>query len=132
MSGKKLAVAFDFDGVVHDLFDGWRDGTIYGNPNEDVIDAMKELVKMKTPVFIISTRSPFQIVEWFNRKDFGMKAKVIPSDVFFFNDLNYIGVTNKKLPASLYIDDRAVTYKGQSKKDILLLAVGKDYAESVQ
>ena len=131
MKSNRLAVAFDFDGVVHDLFDGWRDGTIYGSPNEDVIDAMKELVKMKIPVFIFSTRSPFQIEEWFNRKDFGMKSKVIPSDVFFFNDLDYIGVTNKKLPASLYIDDRAVTYKGQDKKEILLLAIGKENEKSV-
>lgn len=122
----KGAVAFDFDGVIHDLSDGWHNGEIYGAINQDVIAVIYELNKMKVPVFICSSRASNQIVEFWNNQDFRLKAKVIPSDVFFFNDTSYIGVTQRKLPAEFYIDDRALTYSGQSKKDLLMLIVGKE------
>ena len=122
----KNAVAFDFDGVIHDMSDGWKNGEIYGAINQDVIAVIYELNKMKVPVFICSTRAPNQIVEYWNSQDFRLKAKVIPSDVFFFNDITYIGVTQRKLPAEIYIDDRALTYTGQSKKDLLMLIIGKE------
>lgn len=122
----KNAIAFDFDGVIHDLNDGWQDGKIYGKINQSVIEAIYELNKMKIPVFICSSRAPSQIVDWWNDQDFKLKAKVISSDSFFFNDTNYIGVTQRKLPAQLYIDDRAFKYTGQNKKGILLAAIGKE------
>lgn len=124
----KTAVAFDFDGVIHKFRDGWRDGSIYDEPNENVVEAIYELNKMKIPVFIFSTRDPSSIVSWWNEQEFKIKAKVVPSDEFFFNNLDYIGVTQRKLPAQLYIDDRAFTYSGQDKKGIILAVIGKDYA----
>ena len=99
----KMAIAFDFDGVIHEMNDGWRNGEIYGRINNDVIQAIYELNKMNIPVFICSSR-----------------------DTFFFNDTDYIGVTNRKLPAQLYIDDRAFKYTGEDKKGILLAAIGKE------
>ena len=122
----KGAVAFDFDGVLHDMSDGWKNGEIYGAINQDILAVIYELNKMKVPVFICSSRAPSQIVEFWNNQDFRLKAKVIPSDIFFFNDISYIGVTQRKLPAEIYIDDRALTYTGQSKKDLLLLIIGKE------
>lgn len=122
----KNAIAFDFDGVIHDLNDGWQDGKIYGKINQQVIEAIYELNKMKIPVFICSTRAPSQIVDWWNDQDFRLKAKVIDKDTFFFNDTDYIGVTQRKLPAQLYIDDRAYKYTGEDKKGILLAAIGKE------
>lgn len=122
----KNAIAFDFDGVIHDLNDGWQDGKIYGKINQSVIEAIYELNKMKIPIFICSSRAPSQIVDWWNDQDFKLKAKVISSDSFFFNDTDYIGVTQRKLPAQLYIDDRAFKYTGQDKKGILLAAIGKE------
>ena len=124
----KSAVAFDFDGVIHKFRDGWRDGSIYDEPNENVVEAIYELNKMKIPVFIFSTRDPSSIVSWWNEQEFKIKAKVVPSDEFFFNNLDYIGVTQRKLPAQLYIDDRAFTYSGQDKKGIILAVIGKNYA----
>ena len=124
----KTAVAFDFDGVIHKFRDGWRDGSIYDEPNENVVEAIYELNKMKIPVFIFSTRDPSSIVSWWNEQEFKIKAKVVPSDEFFFNNLDYIGVTQRKLPAQLYIDDRAFTYSGQDKKGIILAVIGKNYA----
>lgn len=119
----KAAIAFDFDGVIHDLSDGWKNGEIYGTINQDVIETIRELNKMRIPVFILSTRAPNQIVEALNDLDLGLTFKTIPSEVFFFNDLDYIGVTQRKLPAQLYIDDRAITYTGQSKKELLMYII---------
>lgn len=34
--------------------------------------------------------------------------------------MKYIGVTNRKLPAQLYIDDRAYKYTGQTVKQFIL------------
>lgn len=121
----KMAIAFDFDGVIHEMNDGWRNGEIYGRINNDVIQAIYELNKMKIPVFICSSRAPNQIVEFWNKQGFKLEAKVI-RDTFFFNDTDYIGVTNRKLPAQLYIDDRAFKYTGEDKKGILLAAIGKE------
>lgn len=119
----KAAIAFDFDGVIHDLSDGWKNGEIYGAINQEVIETIRELNKMRIPVFILSSRAPNQIVEALNDLDLGLTFKTIPSDVFFFNELDYIGVTQRKLPAQLYIDDRAINYTGQSKKELLLYII---------
>lgn len=126
----KTAVAFDFDGVIHNMSDGWKNGEIYGDINQSVIEAIYELHKMKIPVFIFSTRAPSQIVEWINKQDLRLKAKVVDKGTFFFNDLDYIGVTQRKLPAQLYIDDRAFTYTGQDKSKILLAVIGKEVKDA--
>lgn len=120
----KTAIAFDFDGVIHKMNDGWKDGSIYGDYNQEVINAIYELNKMKIPIFICSSRAPSQIVEDWNNRGLRLQAKQIKGDTFFFNDTDYIGVTQRKLPAQLYIDDRAYQYTGD-KKSILLAAIGK-------
>lgn len=34
--------------------------------------------------------------------------------------MKFIGVTNKKLPAQLYVDDRAYKYENQTVKEFLM------------
>ena len=119
----KNAVAFDFDGVIHKIKAGEPIQEPSGDPNMEVIETMYELNKMGIPVFILTSRAPNQVIEWFNDQGFKLKAKLIPKDTFFFNETDYVGVTNRKLPAQLYIDDRAYSYNGQSKKDLLMYIV---------
>ena len=116
---KGHAIAFDFDGVIHKYSKGWQDGSIYDEPNWEVFMLMILLASNGYPVFILSTRDPKQIEEWWNKQGWLLRAKVIDSDVTFYNDYKYIGVTNRKLPAQLYIDDRAYSYTGQSAEDFL-------------
>ena len=45
MSDKKLTIAVDFDGVLHNFDKGFYDGTCYGEPIEGSIDTLKILSK---------------------------------------------------------------------------------------
>lgn len=112
-------VAFDFDGVIHKYSKGWQDGSIYDEPNKDVLDLMLILQLMKIPCVIISTREPQQIKEWWDKQGITLRAKVLDWDTSFYNDCSCIGITNRKIPAQLYIDDRAYRYTGQTVQEFL-------------
>ena len=45
---------------------------------------------------------------------------VINENEKFWKNANFIGVTNRKLPAQLYIDDRAYKYTGQTVKQFII------------
>ena len=117
---KGHAVCFDFDGVIHKYSKGWQNGDIYDEYNKNVLELMLLLQKLGIPVFICSTREPIQIINWWNKQGFWCEAISISNDKTFWNDLKYIGVTNRKLPAQLYIDDRAYKYTGQTVKQFIL------------
>lgn len=117
---KGKALCFDFDGVIHKYSKGWQDGKIYDEYNKDILDLMLFMQNSGIPIFICSTRNPEQIVEWWNSQYFWTKAVIIPQDTLFYKDLQKIGVTNRKLPAQMYIDDRAYKYTGQTVKQFIM------------
>ena len=117
---KNKAICFDFDGVIHKYSKGWYDGSIYDEYNPKILDLIMLLQKMDIPVFICSTRKPKQIKEWFDKTILNFKTTIIEAEVEFWNDINIVGITNRKLPAQVYIDDRAYKYTNQTPQQFLL------------
>lgn len=114
------AVCFDFDGVIHKYSKGWYDGTIYDTYNKNILELIQVLNKIGIPIFICSTREPTQIINWWNQQGFFIDAIKVNEEDTFWNDMKFIGVTNKKLPAQLYVDDRAYKYENQTVKEFLV------------
>lgn len=130
----KKTIAIDFDGVIHKYSRGWADGSIYDEPFEGVFEAIRELMKEHT-VFIFSTRSPLQIKLWLNNHlywhdfpdgdlmlSYGYTCAIIPFWKKFWNKPNILGITKRKLPATIYIDDRAFLFSGDWKMTMKLLS----------
>lgn len=44
----KKTIVFDFDGVIHTQYSGYKDGSIYGKIDDTVLDFMSELLKKIT------------------------------------------------------------------------------------
>jgi hypothetical protein len=129
---KGKAVAFDFDGVIHKYSEGWKDGSIYDEPNMEILNLIQLLQLAKIPCVIISTREPNQIKEWWDKQGFSITAKPLCFETKFFNDCTYVGITNRKIPAQLYIDDRAYKYTGQSVKEFLIDNSRKNESEQTE
>lgn len=108
MSNK--TIVFDFDGVIHKFSKGWQDGSIYDEYNSDVISIMYSLMQKGYSVAIVSSRDPVQIVEWWNKQPFPMKATLKTDRETFYNNTKFVAVTNHKLAGAVYVDDRAITF----------------------
>lgn len=107
------AVGVDFDQTLASHNDGWRDGQIYGDPIPGAIEALHALVAVRS-VFIVTARHRRfhrAVADWLTRHS-GLVATVDddPDRAYWLGDS--LLVTNKKLGAALYIDDRGLRFNG--------------------
>lgn len=132
-------VAIDFDGVIHAYSKGWQDGTIYDDPMPGAFDALAEL-QARYAVFVHTSRDAGQVAEWLVRRTDGrircvtehpgeevtwslqdlsafnkppaVSGVSVQRGLFrkFWDDQTKIFVTNRKLPAVAYIDDRGIRF----------------------
>lgn len=99
-------IAVDFDGVVHGYTKGWMNGAIYDPPVPGALKALRDLM-VQHAVFIFTSRDPDQVRAWLEQYLF----KTATDDgQTFWNRHGVLLVTNRKLPAFTYIDDRAIRF----------------------
>ncbi|MFE0461810.1 hypothetical protein ACFW1A_21440 [Kitasatospora sp. NPDC058965] len=108
------AVGLDFDQtlVAHD--DGWQDGRIYGKPIPGAIEAVHALVEVRA-VFVVTARPRRfhpAVAQWLGQHT-GLDTLVdVDPDRAYWLERRRLLVTNKKLGAALYVDDRALRFEG--------------------
>lgn len=114
-------LAIDFDGVIHTYERGWADGTIYGDYKPGALTALHHLLDHYA-VFIHTTRSPRQVARWIERTSgYGIECTTrLPRTWYgrrhlFWNTTGLLLVTDRKLPAVAYLDDRAVHFTDWSQ-----------------
>jgi hypothetical protein len=95
----KARVAIDFDGVLAD-YRGWQGDEITGSPIAGAREFIKTLLAENYEVIIFSTRKFSVVHQWLAIHDF---------------PLNVV-ITDRKLPALCYIDDRAYRFEGDWTK----------------
>ena len=102
----KKTICVGFDGVLNEY--GYEERDL-GEPLTGSKEFIKELRK-KYKVVILTSRPKEQVIHWLNNNGF-------PS----------MKVTNRKVPAVAYIDDRAIQFNGNYKKVISQLKNFKPY-----
>lgn len=102
----KKTICVGFDGVLNEY--GYEERDL-GEPLTGSKEFIKELRK-KYKVVILTIRPKEQVIDWLNNNGF-------PS----------MKVTNRKIPAVVYIDDRAIQFNGNYKKVISRLKNFKPY-----
>jgi len=126
-------IAFDFDGVIHNncyygcdtqIMDSDSD---FGSVMDGSLECIHYLQNLGFPVVIMSARKKRSIKKWLSEraesKHLGLKFKCLPFWVRRYDDCKVVGITNTKVIAKMYIDDRTLQFDGKFTdefiKDIL-------------
>jgi hypothetical protein len=123
----RTTLAIDFDGVIHSYHLGWHDGSIYGSEIEGAFDSLRLLMKDHN-VFIFSSRKSRQILDWISEQMPDVPFEIVDKDALFWNKKGVIGITNRKLAACVYVDDRAVRFDNW-KRAMALVSLHKKVKE---
>lgn len=102
--------AFDFDGVIAQ-YDGFKGVDHMGEPNMVVVEAIRKLSALGHKIIIYSTRDNAKLEAYCQKHD-------IPVDYYNQNPEKE-GENPHKPIAYVYVDDRAICYKGQSTEDLV-------------
>jgi adenylyl-sulfate kinase len=108
---RRPTVAVDFDGVIAD-YDGWRGADVLGTPRPDVIIALKQLKHEGWKIIVHTTREDTAIKHY-------LLETGVPYDEINTNSDYKTGAV--KPVATVYWDDRALTYSGDATRDIELI-----------
>ena len=105
---RRPTIAVDFDGVIAD-YQGWVGRGNLGSPREDVRQALEALRGEGWKIVINSTRSESELRTYLTRSQ-------VPFDEINRNS-DYVTLGHKPV-ATVYWDDRAVTYSGDASRDL--------------
>ena len=92
-------IAIDFDGVIHSFTSGWQ-GAL--KANDPIVPGIKEV--------IAELRQDYQVIVMSSRCLHPGGTKTIEK---YLNKYGIIvdGITGEKIPALVYVDDRAITFR---------------------
>jgi len=107
---KSRVYAFDFDGVIAE-YEGFKGATHTGKPIDEVVKAIRILKNNGHKILVHSTRGYELLKRYCNEND-------IPVDYYNRNP-ELEGENPGKPIASVYIDDRAICYKGQTAEELV-------------
>ncbi|MBX3103016.1 MAG: capsular biosynthesis protein [Bacteroidetes bacterium] len=103
-----MKIAIDFDGVIHGYSQGWHDGTIYDPPVPGTKEALTALKEQGHYLIIFSTRTN----KIFRKKDDPDQEPIMKAWLAQ-HEIPYDKIwTFGKPMADVYLDDRAVTFRG--------------------
>lgn len=114
-------VSLDFDGVIHRYSKGWQDGTIYDPPITASFEMMR-LLMIRHPLVISTVRDIDQVAEWLT--EHGGFTCVADNGHRFWNMLGVVLVTNMKIAAHAYVDDRGVRFQSWAQTMNKLMDLG--------
>lgn len=108
---RKSNYAFDFDGVIAQ-YNGYKGKDHAGPPVTEVVDAIRELKARGHKIIVYgSTRDNVFLKTYCEKYD-------IPID--YYNENPEVAPGSERKPvARVYVDDRAVTYKGQNSEQLV-------------
>lgn len=107
-------VALDFDGPIHRYSRGIADGTCYDPPVAGALDTIRDLYRVK-PVVVMTARPVGPVGEWFDQYAPDIAQYLDPGmHRQWWDELGTILITNRKVVAQHYVDDRAVRFAAPS------------------
>lgn len=106
-----MTVGVDFDGVIHGYSRGWHDGSIYDSPVPEALASLDFIMmEMKQAVFIFTSRDIADVAQWMSKRMPHVTFVVDDGHHQFWGERGTILVTNRKIPAMAYVDDRAIRF----------------------
>lgn len=105
-------ILIDFDQVIHKYSVGWIEHIIYDEPIPGAKEAIQELRDLGFKVIIFTSRLSETTQGINTENDVNEQRKMIEEWLDKY-DIEVDGITAEKLPATLYIDDRAYCFTGK-------------------
>ena len=110
-----MTIAVDFDSVIREYSDKRQTGPITDPPVGGALDGLRALMDSEA-VFILTSNDVERVTRWLVDHGFVAVADMaIKRGDRFWNRKGVLLVTNWKLPARAYLDDRAVTFTSWPK-----------------
>lgn len=112
-------IAVDFDVPIHLYSQGVHDGTCYDGPTPGALETLAEWMRTR-PVAVFTARPLDLTWEWFDRHapsfpvypDHGLHRE-------YWDELGTLLLTNRKIVAQHYVDDRALRYTPEGGWDVV-------------
>ena len=102
-------ISIDFDGVLHAFSRGYCQPDIYDPPMPGAHESLRRLLK-EYAVHILTARDKHEVIKWCRKQFPDLKFQIIPKTAQDWQIKDIIGVTNTKLAAIAYVDDRGIRF----------------------